>query len=153
MKEGIYWCIGGLDGRIVSMKYKKAWFLILLAGKMVEAMIWHTRMLLPSQPYTDGAWWKMKKCCHQKDVSNYPDGCNICLKSFSVWLVSTVNKSTQIKKIKWNEQEEERNKCMVWSIQVIFNFWLRLIAHFVLLWCISHCIFLRSGWHKPINPS
>ena len=36
---------------------------------------------------TDGAWWKArkeKKYSDQKDIGNYPNGCVISLKSFSV---------------------------------------------------------------------
>ena len=38
--------------------------------------------------HTDGTWCKKKKYSHWKDVGNYPDGCIICLKSFSVGCVS-----------------------------------------------------------------
>ena len=50
---------------------------------------------------TDGAWWKLKMHCHQKDIGNYPDGCIICLKSFSTGCVSP---------------EKKGNYCMVGSI-------------------------------------
>ena len=32
---------------------------------------------------TDGAWWKLKKYCHRKDIDIYPSGSIICLKSLS----------------------------------------------------------------------
>ena len=40
--------------------------------------------------HKDGAWLKLKKYCHQKDVGYYPDGCIICSKSFSVGCVLPV---------------------------------------------------------------
>ena len=45
------------------------------------------------------AWWKMKKYSQEKVIVNYPDGCIICLKSFSAGCLSGVKKATQIVKI------------------------------------------------------
>ena len=42
---------------------------------------------------TDGAWWILKKCCIHWDVGNYPDGCIICLKSFSIEWIFPAKKS------------------------------------------------------------
>ena len=50
---------------------------------------------------TDGTWRKLKAYCGRKDISNYPDGCIIFLKSFSVEYVSSGKKG---------------NDCMVGSI-------------------------------------
>ena len=70
--------------------------------------------------HTDGAWWKMKTYYHQKDIVNYPDGCIICLKSFSVGCVSAVKKATQIVKMEGDENDKEIIKCIVCLSQVIF---------------------------------
>ena len=64
----------------------------------------------------DGAWWKLNKYCHQKDMGNYPDGCIISLKSSLAGCVTAVNKSTQIIKMKGNEREQLINKCIICSI-------------------------------------
>ena len=97
--------------------------------------------------HTDGTLLKLKKHCHWKGISNYSDGCIICLKSFSVGCISAVNKCTHIM------QQRKRNKCMVCSIQVIFIFWSRFITQFVLVCCTSHRILLGSRCHMPITPS
>ena len=60
--------------------------------------------------HTDGAWWKYKKYCTHEDIDNYPDGCIICLNSFSVEFYSPVNMSTQIMRMKGNEKERERER-------------------------------------------
>ena len=51
--------------------------------------------------HIDGAWRKLKKYCDRKDIGTYPDGCIICLKSFSVGCVSLLKKD---------------NNCMMCSI-------------------------------------
>ena len=43
--------------------------------------------------HTDGAWWKLKKYCTHEDIDNYLEFI-ICLKSFSIGIISPVNKST-----------------------------------------------------------
>ena len=80
-----------------------------------------------------GAWRQLKKYCTNKDIVNYPDGCITCLKSFSVGFASPMNKFTKIMKMKGNETQRERNKCMVCSIQVIFIFYLD--------WSLNLCSF------------
>ena len=50
--------------------------------------------------WTNGAWWKLTRYCTCEDIDNYPDGCNIFLKSFSIGFVSPVNKFAQIMKMK-----------------------------------------------------
>ena len=83
--------------------------------------------------HRDGAWWKLKKYCHWKYINDYPDGCLICMKSFYVCIVSPVDPSIQIMKMKGNENEKEINNCMVCSIQV-FSF-------FDLGWSLNLCSF------------
>ena len=63
---------------------------------------------------TDSACWKKKKYSHQKDIGYYPDGCIICLKSFSVGCVLPVKKG---------------NDCMVCSIccAIFINSWIFIL--------------------------
>ena len=99
--------------------------MILGAGIMVVAIDWTDSKAVAimaleicvfTQMVHDWSW----KILQAK--GNYPNGCIICLKSISVWFHSTVNKLTQIVKMEGNEAQRERNKWMVCSIQVIFNF-------------------------------
>ena len=62
--------------------------------------------------------------CTCEYIDNYPNGFIIFLKPVSVGFVSPGNKSTQIVKIKENEREGERNKCMVCSMLIILIFYL-----------------------------
>ena len=84
--------------------------------------------------------------CTLEDINDYPDGCIIWLKYFSVGCVSPV-------KMKRNETQRERNECMGCSIQVIFIFWSRLITQFVHLCLTLYWILSGSRWHMPISPS
>ena len=112
MREVIYGCISGLDGRITDCKlgmHSKCFdeiekSMIHDVGsrhnngrnqlQMLKSCCHHN--LRDLCVHTDGAWWKMKKCSHQKDIENYPDVCIICLKSFSVGSVSAVIKGHEI---------------------------------------------------------
>ena len=68
---------------------------------------------------TDGAWWKLKRYCSKLDINNLSGGCMICLKSFSVGHILSVNKSTKITMMKWNETETE-TETNAWFVQVGF---------------------------------
>ena len=103
--------------------------------------------------HKDGTWWKMKKYSHQKDIINYPDGCIICLKSFSVGCVSAVKRATQIIKMEEDENDEGRIECMVCLLQVIFILWSKTISQFVFLCCTPQCILSGSSGYIPIDPS
>ena len=72
--------------------------------------------------------------------------------AFSVGCMSTVSKSTQIMEMKGNGNKQERNKYIVCSVELIFNFWSRFLTQFVLIWCTSHCIVWGSRCHMTINP-
>ena len=72
--------------------------------------------------HTGGAWWKMKKYSDQNGILNYPDGCIICLKSFSAGCVSAMKKATQIVKMEKHENDKARIKYMVCSFQEVFIF-------------------------------
>ena len=131
---------------------------MLRAGTILAAINEKCSMLLPSQPQRSvcSHRWCMvenEKHSHQKDVSNYPDGCIICLKSFPVGCVSAVKKVTQIVKIEGDKNDKEIVKCMVCLLQVMFILWSNLISHFVFLCCTSHCILSESRGQIPINLS
>ena len=115
VKEVIYGCIRGLDGRIPECKLgmhanwfneiKKEWFMILGTGTMVVVIDWTDSKSIAITALEiwvcTSAWWKLKKYCHQKDIGNYPDEYIISLNFFSVGCVSTGKKG---------------NDCMVCSI-------------------------------------
>ena len=56
---------------------------------------------------TDDAWWKLKVYCHCNDISNYADGCIICLK-----LISTVH------------VHQWRSAMVAWCVQYVIIFFL-----------------------------
>ena len=95
----IYGCIRGLDGRIPDCKLRihancfhdiqEGPFLILVAGSLMETMDW-TGSKAVASTYS-----------HCKDIGNYPNVCNICLKCISVGCVSLGKKS---------------NDCLVYSL-------------------------------------
>ena len=64
-----------------------------------------------------------------------------------------MKKARQIVKMKWDKNDKERIKCIVYLLQVIFILWSNLISQFVLLCCKSHYILSGSSGHIPINPS
>ena len=102
---------------------------------------------------TDSAWCKLKKYCHLKNISNFPDGSTLYLKSFFVGSILPVKKSIQITKIKENERERAKNKCMVCSVWIILTFYSDLITYFAFICFRLHCLLLGSRWHKFINSS
>ena len=98
VKEVIYSCTRGLDGRISDCKlgmHSKCFdeiqrSLIHDVGsghssssnqlKKLKSCCHHS--LKDMHVHTDGAWWKMTKYYHQKDIVNYPDGCIIVWSPF-----------------------------------------------------------------------
>ena len=169
VKEVIYGCIRRLDGRVPDCKIRMhgkcfneiQQSLIHDVGsrhnsdsnqlKLLESCCHHSLRNLCV--HTDGAWWKMKKYSHQKDISNYPDGCIICLKSFSFECVSVVKMATQIMKIEGDENDKERIKCMICFLQIIFILWSSMTFQFVFICCTSHSILSGSSGHISIDPS
>ena len=83
---------------MVSIKYGRAWFIMLATGNMVVAIDWTNSKAVAITAleifvFTQMVpWWKLKKCCQWKEISNYPDRCIFCLKSFSVGCMSLVKK-------------------------------------------------------------
>ena len=137
MKKVIYGCIKGLDGRIPDCKLgmhakcfneiKKSMILdpccrqngVNNRFERLKSCCHHS--LRDLCVYTDCAWWKLKKYCHQKDIGSYPDGCIICLKSFSMECVSAVNKSSQIVKMKVNERKKNQMHGLFNTVFFILN--------------------------------
>ena len=115
MKEAVYIYIRGLDGRINDCKlgmYAKCFNEIQRcmihdigsrhnsdSNQLNKLKSCCHHSLKDLCVHKDGAWWKMKQYSHQKDIIYCPDGCIICLKSFSVGCVSAVKKATQIVKM------------------------------------------------------
>ena len=106
MDEVIYSCVRGLDGHVCYCKLamhancfdemRKSMFHDY--GSMQNCMrnrsniVFFDRLNSCCQHNvrglcikTDGAWWKWKKCCHQKSIGIYPAEFIICSKSFSIF--------------------------------------------------------------------
>ena len=98
MRELIYGCIRGMDGRISDCKLRMHAKCVNEIQqsmthdvgsrhnsgsnelKMLKSCCHHS--LKDLCVHTDGAWWKMKKYSTRKDIVNDQDGCIIFLKSF-----------------------------------------------------------------------
>ena len=108
MKEVIYECIRGLDGKIPCCKlgmnakcFNEIQKSLILdhcckqnggSNRLDPLKRCCHNSLRDLCVYTDVAWWKLKKHSHKKDIGNYSDGCIICLKSFYVGCVLPVKK-------------------------------------------------------------
>ena len=79
--------------------------------KMLKSCFHHSLKNL--HDHTQSACWKMKKFSDQKEIANYPDGCIICLNSFSFGCVSAVKKATQIVIIEGDTNDKKIIDCMV----------------------------------------
>ena len=93
MVEYLIACLESMPS--VFRMFKKASFLILVAGSLLETTDGWDRLkscchhsLKDLCVHTDSAWQKKKNYSHWKDIGNYPDRCIICLKSFPVGCVS-----------------------------------------------------------------
>ena len=139
MKEVIYGCIKGLDGRMPDWKlgmHAKC-FNEIVAGRMMVAIDWADSKAVAittleicvfTQMVHGGSW----KVLQPNRNGNNPDGCILCLKSFFVGCVLTLKKG---------------NDCIVCSSR--YNSFSSL--HFVILihflmgfWFVLNCLFFSK---------
>ena len=121
-----------------SMKYKESWFMTLGAGTIVAAINLKCSkavVIIASKISCSHRWCmaENEKIFPQKDIINYPDGCIICWKSFSVGCMSAVKKATWTVKVNGDKNNKEIIECMV--------YWLLFSSFFDLTWSLNLCSF------------
>ena len=129
VEEVVYDFISGLDGRITNCKFamhanhfndiqKK--FMILEADTLVVVIDLTDSTAVSITALKICVFKQMVHSWHWKDIWNYPNGCIICLKSFSVGHVTSVKKNKQITMMK-KKQSKNRNRKRKNQIHGLFS--------------------------------